>query len=133
MANLNINIVILGGRLTREPTIREIPNGNKVASAGLVINKKFKKGAEYKTKATFVEINAWGTMGENLCKYMHKGSEIIVHGEIDYDEWTDKDTGKKRTKNPVTAYKIEFMGSKKPKDQGEEDAARPLMDKDVPF
>ena len=76
-----MNKVILMGRLTRDPEIRQMPNGISIARFVIAVNRRFKNdNGEY--KADFISCSAWRQTGEFIAKYFHKGSMIAVTGSI---------------------------------------------------
>lgn len=97
---MNLNKVILAGRLTRDPESNTIPsNGKTVTRISIAINRKWKTEAgESKEDATFIDCDAFGRIAETLSSLTHKGSELIIEGRIKSDSWTDKITKEKRYK-----------------------------------
>lgn len=104
MGNLNYNKAILGGRLTRDPEIKETQNGKKVASFCLAVSRQ-KEGTD------FLNCNAWDGTAEFISNYFHKGSCILVEGAIQTRKYTDKE-GKERTATEILVQKAYFVDSK---------------------
>lgn len=103
---MNVNKVILIGRITRDIEFKELGN-NSVANFSLVTNEKYKdKEGNPQEKATFVEITAWGKLAETVNKYVNKADLLYVEGKLNLDTWEDKDTGAKRSRLTVTAQNI---------------------------
>lgn len=76
-----MNKVILMGRLTQNPEIRQTPDGIKVARFVIAVNRRFKNDrGEY--KADFISCSAWRQTGEFIAKYFHKGNMIAITGNI---------------------------------------------------
>ena len=93
----NFNHVILIGNLTRDPELRYTPKGTAVAKFGLAINRPWKNEAgEAKEEVTFVDVDCFGRLAENIGQYMKKGSPLLVEGRLKLDQWTDKTTGQPR-------------------------------------
>jgi len=108
---MNINIVTLGGNLTRDPEVRNTPGGVPVADLGLAINDSYKNKAGELVKVTcFVDVQVWGKTAENCGQYLRKGSQIVVEGKLQLDEW-EKD-GQKRSKIRVRADRVHFVGAR---------------------
>ena len=76
MANFNFNKVILGGRLTAEPELKQTSTGIPVVSFSVAINRRVAKNAEQ--KADFINCRAWRERAEFLARYFHKGSSISI-------------------------------------------------------
>ncbi len=86
MSNLNLNKVILGGRLTADPELKLTPSGVPVVSFGLAINRRFQsrstEGAPAQTQVDFINIVAWRATAEFISRYFRKGSAICIVGSI---------------------------------------------------
>jgi single-strand DNA-binding protein len=136
MANLNLNKVILGGRLTADPEIKKTGSGVAVTSFTIAVDRKYSKDSE--KKADFITIVAWRQTAEFICKYFTKGSAIIICGELQTRSWTD-DSGKKRYATEVLANEVNFVESKKNSEAGATEAYTPEgfvavdVDEDLPF
>jgi single-strand DNA-binding protein len=93
---MNFNKVILIGRITKDPELRNLPNGTAVTKFGLATNHVFKNKAGEKVEtAQFHNCVAFGRTAETISQYVKKGQEICVEGRIDYKSWDKKDgTGK---------------------------------------
>ena len=107
-----MNQINLMGRLTRDPELRQTPNGVSVASFTLAVDRSFvpKDGGERQTD--FIDIVAWRNTGEFVSKYFTKGQMAAVSGRLQIREWTDKD-GNKRRSAEVVADNVYFTESKK--------------------
>ncbi|TXG78078.1 single-stranded DNA-binding protein [Patescibacteria group bacterium] len=104
----SVNQVILMGNLTRDPEVRQTPNGQTVCSFGLALNRSY-KGADgnWQEATDFVDIVAWAQLGERVSQYLHKGSRVLVQGRLQYRSW-DQD-GQKRSKLDVVANDVTFL------------------------
>lgn len=104
------NRVILIGNLTSKPILRNVPGGYVLTEFGLAINRdvKDKNGAKRKA-SVFVDIVVWGKAAVNCVKCLDKGQNIHVEGRLQYQKWTDKQTGKPRTKHNVVADNVIFL------------------------
>lgn len=108
----DMNKVFLMGNLTRDPTLRSIPGGAAVCDFGLAINRRYRTSSgEDREETCFVEIETWRRQAETCDRYLSKGSPVLVEGRLKYDQWEDRDTGKKRSKLRVTAQRVQFLGS----------------------
>lgn len=96
MANLNLNKVVLGGRLSADPEMRTTPNGTHTASFSIAINGRGKDA-----KADFIDIVAWRGNADTVCKYFKKGSSICVSGRLSTRSWKDA--------NGVARHKVEVI------------------------
>lgn len=104
-----MNKVILVGRLTRDPEVRTMPNGNPVASFSLAINRPF-KNKDGNVDADFINVSIFGRQAENVGKYVTKGSLVGCEGRIQTRSYDAQD-GSKRYVTEVIADNVEFMSS----------------------
>ncbi|MCK5582759.1 MAG: single-stranded DNA-binding protein [Elusimicrobiales bacterium] len=104
------NYVLLTGRLTRDPDLRYTGKGMPVCSFDIAVNKNYKDKAtgEWKEKATFVGIVAWGPMGERSGEKLKKGSPVHVEGSLESSEYIDRE-GNKRKVLKINAKRIQFL------------------------
>ena len=115
---MNLNKVMVAGRLTRDPELRKLPNGNSVTNLGFVTNRVFKSVDEKKEEATFLDVKAWGASGETIAKYLGKGSPIFIEGRLTLETW--ESSGEKRSKLVVTLENYKFINDGSRKDKKEE-------------
>lgn len=106
MANFNFNKVILGGRLTADPELKQTPNGTRVCQFSVAVNRK---GKDQPTD--FINCVAWEKRAELLTSFFRKGSSICVVGELQVRQWKDKD-GNNRYTTEVLASEINFVDSR---------------------
>lgn len=94
---LGINECLIGGNLTKDPEIRFMPNGTKVATCTIACNKRYKQqDGGVKEKVLYIDAIAFGAQAEFCEKYLKKASPALFLGELDERTW-DKD-GQKRKK-----------------------------------
>lgn len=103
------NKVILAGRLTRDPELRQTPSGVAVASFSLAVDKPFNKDKE--KAADFFDCVAWRGTADFVSRYFEKGKPILVEGRLQNNEYTNKD-GEKRRRVEVLVENVSFIGSK---------------------
>ncbi len=107
----NYNKVLLMGNLTRDPELSYLPTQTAVVDFGLAVNRRWTgKDGEKREQTCFVDCRAFGSMAENLNKYMNKGRPIFIEGRLDFDSWTAQD-GSKRSKHRVTVQSFQFLNS----------------------
>ncbi len=104
----SVNQVMLMGNLTRDPEVRQTPNGQTVCSFGLALNRSFKgSDGQWQEATDFVDIVAWAQLAERVSQYLHKGSRVFIQGRLQYRSW-DQD-GQKRSKLDVVANDVTFL------------------------
>lgn len=143
----NINSVIIGGNLVRDPELRVTPKGTSIAQFTIGNNRKWRDdtGTDREDVA-FIDCEAWGKTGDTIAKYFTKGRAIIVEGRLKQDQWDDKATGQKRSRVKVSVSAFHFVGGRQDGDAASrrnEDTPAPAgaralnpsedADQDVPF
>jgi single-strand DNA-binding protein len=106
----SFNQVTLMGNLTRDPELRTTPNGASVCSFSLALNRSYKNSEGNWTEATdYIDIVAWGPLGERVAQYLTKGRPALVSGRLQSRSW--EQDGAKRSKVEVVAQDVTFLGS----------------------
>ena len=115
----SLNKVLLIGNLTRDPELRYLTGGNSaVCEFGIAINRRFMQASgQEKDETCFLEIVVWGKQAETCSRFLQKGSTVFIEGRLVYDQWTEKDTQKKRSRVRVTAERVQFLSGRRD-DQG---------------
>lgn len=107
-----MNKVILMGRLTKDVEIRYTQTNNTaVASFNLAVNRRFVKEGEER-QSDFLNIVAWGKLGEFCSKYFKKGQQVGIIGRLQTRNWEDEQ-GQKHYVTEVVAEEAYFADSKK--------------------
>ena len=106
MANFNLNKVILGGRLTADPELKQTPQGVSVTSFSVAVNRRGKDA-----QTDFINCIAWRQTAEIICKFFRKGSSICIVGNIQVRTWNDNN-GNKRYATEVIADEVHFVDSR---------------------
>jgi single-strand DNA-binding protein len=105
----SFNQVILMGNLTRDPELRTTPNGTSVCGFSLALNRSYKGGdGEWQEATDFIDIVAWGPLGERVAQYLSKGRSALVNGRLQSRSW--EQDGQKRSKVEVVAQDVTFLG-----------------------
>lgn len=126
-----MNKVIIMGRLTKEPELRQTPQGTAVCSFTIAVNRRFAKDGQQ--DCDFINCTAWQNTAEFICKYFHKGDMIAVVGRLETRQW-EKD-GKKQFATDVVIEEAHFCGSKKTQETQEATPFGVFQDNtdDLPF
>ncbi len=104
----NVNAVVVAGNLTKDPELRSTPNGASVCKLRIAVNSRIKRDGEWQDKPNYFDVTVWGNMGENVAKYLTKGSGIIVQGRLDWHEWEAQD-GSKRQAVEIVAENTQWI------------------------
>lgn len=118
-----MNIVNLVGRLTRDPYVQE--NGDKQIAKFTLACDRMKEGADYPNCV------AWGKTAEIIGKYLKKGSQVAIEGQIRTGSY-QKD-GETIYTTDIAVSRVEFLGSKEEKPAEDKQADFEAIDEDVPF
>jgi len=127
------NLVILVGRIARDPETRTTTGGTDITSVSVVTDRPARKeGKTYKDEngftakdSEFHRVTCFNGLGANVAKYCTKGQLVTVEGRIHYTSWDDKD-GVKRYGCEIIADKVDFLS--KGRSSSNEDA--PPIDED---
>ncbi|MDO9303541.1 MAG: single-stranded DNA-binding protein [Anaerolineales bacterium] len=103
-----LNRVQLIGRLGKDPESKFTPTGKKVTQFRLAVDNRWKdKSGETKESTEWVNIEAWGRLGEVCQEYLKKGSLIFIEGRLKTDKYEDK--GETRYFTKVVALTLQFL------------------------
>ena len=112
----SLNKVFLMGNLTRDPELRQA-GGQQICAFGIATSRTYQTArGENREDVCYVDVEAWGRTGEIVVQYCRKGSPLFVEGRLRYDQWDDRETGRKRSRLTVTAEGVQLLGG--PRDNG---------------
>ena len=104
-----LNKAMIIGNLTRDPEIKSLPSGARVASFGVATNRVWKdKNGQKQENTDYHNIVVFGRQAEIVGQYMKKGSSILVEGRMQTRSWDDAGTGTKKYRTEVIADRIQF-------------------------
>ena len=105
---MNLNKVFILGNLTRDPELRQTPNGQAVCTFNLATNRFYTDSSGTKQKqAEFHTIVAWGRQAEVVNQYLKKGSSALVEGRLQTRSWQDQQ-GTKHWRTEVIAERVQL-------------------------
>jgi single-strand DNA-binding protein len=108
----DINNVIIVGNLIKDPIIRSTTNGTPVANFTIASNRKFKDNfGQWKEDVCFIGIVAWYKLAESCAENLHKGSAVLVEGELQSRQWRTDD-GHYRNVVEIKARRIQFLNKR---------------------
>lgn len=104
----SINQVTLMGNLTRDPELRQTPNGQNVCSFSLALNRSYKNATgEWQEATDYIDIVCWANLAERVAQYLAKGRRCLVVGRLQSRSWEQE--GQKRSKVEVLAQDVTFL------------------------
>lgn len=106
----DISPITLEGRLTNPAEIKNFDNKELA---------KFRIATSKGEKTMFTDIEWWNP--NNAKNYLIKGKKVIIVGDLEFSEWTDKNDGKTRNKHFVRVRSLELRGSNKNEESPEND------------
>ena len=107
----SLNQVFLMGNLTRDPELRQTPNGQNVTSFSLALNRAYKdQSGEWQEATDYIDCVCWGPLAERVAQYLSKGRRCLVQGRLQSRSW--EQDGAKRSKVEVLANDVTFLDSR---------------------
>ena len=129
---MNLNKVVFAGHLGKDPELKSLPSGGKVATFSVGSTQKF-KGGDGSTKETTEWANcvAFGRVAEVLAQYLKKGSPIYLEGRMQTRNWEDKElAGRKLYRTELIVSGFQFIPTGQ-KSQNVDSQERPETEKVV--
>jgi single-strand DNA-binding protein len=104
----SLNQVIIMGNLTRDPELRQTPNGQSVVSFSLALNRSYKDtNDEWQEATDYIDVVAWAKLAEQVSESLSKGNRALVTGRLQTRQW--EQDGVKRSKTEVLAMDVTFL------------------------
>lgn len=104
-----LNQLVIVGRLVRDPEIKELENGRKVANITLAIPRPYKnENGEYDTD--FVDCTLWNTVATSTTNYCKKGDLLGVKGRVQTRKIETEEQTMQQME--VIADKVTFLSSR---------------------
>lgn len=104
-----LNKAMIVGNLTRDPELKTLPSGMKVASFSLATNRVWKDSAGAKKEAVdYHNIVVFGRQAETSAQFLRKGSQALIEGRLQTQSWDDAQTGKKMYRTEIVADRVQF-------------------------
>ena len=133
---MNLQIIQVCGRLTKDPQLKETPTGKIVMEFTLAYNTRSSTDS-LGSHTNFITIEGWETLAEKYILHLKKGIQIIVKGELVQNRWKNSE-GKSYSKVKIVAENIEINDLKKRPDpeeaptEGAEQASKnPVQEKET--
>lgn len=106
---MNINKALIYGNITRDPEIRQLPNGTSVANLGVATNRHYtSQQGEKREETEFHNVVLFGRLAELAQQYLTKGGGVYIEGRLRTSSWDDKETGQKRYRTEVIGEQMQF-------------------------
>lgn len=105
----SINKVLISGNLTDDPRTNILENGTHVANFRIASNQRYRsRDGEWRDKTCFVDVVTWRQLAERVASRLHKGSPVMIEGELQYTQWNSQD-GSKRSRVEILARSVQML------------------------
>lgn len=105
----SINKVLISGNLTDDPRTNILENGTHVANFRIASNQRYRsREGDWKDKTCFVDVVTWRQLAERVASRLHKGSPVMIEGELQYTQWNAQD-GSKRSRVEILARSVQML------------------------
>jgi len=137
-----LNYAFLSGNLTRDPELKHLQGGAAVCTIGLAVDNSYKaKTGERRKETLFIDVEVWAKPAEWCAENLSKGRKVCVQGALKMDTWEDRNSGAKRSKIKMRAFRVDsltWQDESDPDSERDDRPARqpvqePLPDDGIPF
>lgn len=104
----NINHVVLVGNLVRDAELRYLNSGTPVMNFSIAVTRRRKQGDQWTDEANYFDVELFGRQAEAVQRFMQKGKQVGVQGELRQDRW--EQDGQNRSKVKVHAINLQLLG-----------------------
>ena len=126
----SINVV---GRLGRDAEQRYTSGGTAVCNFSIAVDRRGKDNEGEKKPPLWLKVVLWGKLGETIGKYLKKGKQVAIQGELDIREF-DRKEGGKGTSVEINARQVTLLGGGQDAEKpAEPESAPEISDDDIPF
>lgn len=105
---VDINVVVLVGRLTRDCELKSTPQGTSVCRFSIAVNRRKRTGDRWEDEVSYFDVVLWGRSADTLNPYLQKGRQVSVEGELRQNRW--EQDGKTNSKIEVVANNVQLLG-----------------------
>lgn len=109
---MSFNLVVLTGRLGKDPELKTTNSGKSVTSFGVALD----EGYGEKKKTIWVNVEAWDKTAEAINRLSGKGKRVTVRGRLSEDVW--EQNGEKKSRFKVVAQDVDILDFKENGEEG---------------
>jgi single-strand DNA-binding protein len=126
---VNYHKTVIVGNLGNDPELRQTQTGISVTGFSVAVNERWNDAnGERQEKTTWYRVTCWRGLAETCTKYLTKGRQVLVEGNMQEPNiWVDKD-GNNRASLELTARTVQFLGSANGASSGGEAVVKPVAD-----
>ncbi len=115
----DVNMVMIAGNLTSDPSFRRTTNGTPVANFYIASNRRFKDNTgQWRENVCYVGVVAWYKLAESCYENLRKGSAVLIDGELQSRAWKNED-GTTKNVVEIKARRIQFLNKRHATDADE--------------
>lgn len=118
-----LNVVVLIGRLTKDPELRYTPTGKAVATLRLAVDRGT-MNAQGERETDFIDVIVWERQAETVANYLQKGRLVAVQGRLQIRSYENQE-GQRRERAEVVATQVRFLDRAPDGSRGAQGADRP--------
>ncbi len=105
---MDLNKVIIVGRVTADPQLRTTPGGQSVVTIGVATNRMWNdKNGQKQEETEFHNVVLWGRQAEVAAQFLVKGATVLIEGRLRSRSWTDKQ-GQARKTTEIMAERMQL-------------------------
>jgi single-strand DNA-binding protein len=121
MPRVQINRVVLIGRLTRDPELRALPAGSNVCGLRIACNSARREpDGSWSERPNYFDVSVFGAAADNVSQYLRRGRQVGIDGRLDWREWETAE-GQKRQSVSIIADSVQFLDGPGDAEQGDDD------------
>ena len=121
----SLNKVMLIGNLGKDPEVRAIPSGVKVANFSIATTESYTdKNNQKVDKTEWHNIVMWRGLAEVAEKYLKKGNQVFIEGKLTTRSWDDQN-GQKKYMTEIVADNMVMLGGRPRGDGGSSESYMP--------
>lgn len=107
---MDLNKVMIIGRLTRDPEVKTIASGQSVATFSVATSRQWKDQAgQQQSQTEFHNVVAWRRLAEICGQYLNKGKQVYIEGHLQTRSWDDP-SGQKKYRTEIVADNMIMLG-----------------------
>jgi single-strand DNA-binding protein len=109
MSYSSLNRVVLIGRLTKDPELRELPSGQSVSNLRIACNGiRRDVDGELRERPLYFDVATFAGQAETVCRYLRKGRRVAIDGRLEWREWETTDQQRRQAVS-VVAESVQFL------------------------
>lgn len=126
----NINTIILEGRASKEPDYQKTQTNKSLCRFSIANNRYFFSNDEIKNAVCFFEVVGWGRLADKAAINIHKGSHVLIEGELRQDSFISG-SGERKQKIYILASNIKYLDKRQSKNSVKLVSAKQKIDKNI--